>query len=240
MMRIFTRFFRSILAGLALFSFELLLVVGIFLVSLVVFVLIWRKFIHLDEDHLDYQVFQWLQQYISGPGTAFFNIITFLASRYFLMVACLILTVYFLFIRKHKWFSVKIPVVAIGGISINVLMKQFFQRPRPADPLLAEASGLSFPSGHAMLAVSFYGLLIYLIWRNVENTVWRIFFTALLVVLIHLIGFSRIYLRVHYTSDVIAGFAVGGMWIVVSLWVLRKLEKYSGKKIDPMIKEEAE
>lgn len=237
-MQLLSRLFRKIFAAVALFSFEIILVFGIFFGSLLLFVLVWRKFIHLDEDQLDYEVFHWLQQYVTGSGTVFFNIITFFASKYFLIPASSLLTVYFLFIRRHKWYSLKVPVVALGGISINVLMKELFRRPRPLDPLLAEASGLSFPSGHAMLAVSFYGLLIYLVWRNIKNQFLRLGLTISLIVLIFLIGFSRIYLRVHYASDVLAGFAVGGMWVIISITLLRQIEKYSGREIDPIVKKD--
>jgi undecaprenyl-diphosphatase len=104
--------------------------------------------------------------------------------------------------------------------------------------LLREAAGLSFPSGHALMSVTFYGLLIYIVWETVKKTWLKITLVVLLLLLIHIIGFSRIYLRVHYASDVMAGFATGFLWLVISLWIVRRIEKYSNRKIDPVIQSE--
>lgn len=164
--------------------------------------------------------------------------ITFLGTHHFLIPANLILIAYFLFIKKHRWYSIKIPVVALGGVTLMFLLKMFFNRPRPLIPLLKEAAGLSFPSGHAMMSFSFYGLMIYLVWHNVANRWAKWILIALLLFLILLIGFSRIYLRVHYASDVMAGFCVGIIWLVLSLWVTRRMETYSRKKIEPELQAE--
>jgi len=159
--------------------------------------------------------------------------ITFLGTHYFLIPANIILIAYFLFIRNHRWYSIKLPVVAIGGLTIMLLLKQIFSRPRPLIPLLEPARGFSFPSGHAMMSSSFYGLLIFIVYENVRNPYVKWSLISFLVLLIFLIGLSRVYLRVHYASDVIAGFATGLIWVVVSVSVIRGIENYSRKKIDP-------
>jgi undecaprenyl-diphosphatase len=105
--------------------------------------------------------------------------------------------------------------------------------------LLEEARGLSFPSGHALMSVTFYGLLIYIVFKNVANKSLRWTLISLLLVLILTIGFSRIYLRVHYASDVIAGFCVGLLWLVICVAVLNKLEKYSQRKVNPVVQQPA-
>lgn len=114
-------------------------------------------------------------------------------------------------------------------------MKHYFSRVRPDDPVLRAAMGFSFPSGHAMSAMTFYGLIIYLIWKNVENVTFKWILTFLLIIFIHLIGFSRIYLRVHYASDVIGGFSLGLIWLVLSLWVMFRVEQYTKKEIAPEV-----
>jgi undecaprenyl-diphosphatase len=163
--------------------------------------------------------------------------ITFFGNHLFLIPVNVLLIVYFLFIRKHNWYSIKVPVVAIGGVLLMFLLKQIFNRPRPLIPLLEPVKGLSFPSGHAMMSVSYYGLLILLVWENVYNRFWKWLLTVLLLVFIFLIGFSRIYLRLHYFSDVIAGFAAGIIWLSLSVWVVSRIERFSQKKIDPIIAE---
>ncbi len=114
-------------------------------------------------------------------------------------------------------------------------LKIFFSRPRPLDPVYEAARGFSFPSGHSMSAMTFYGLLIYIVYDKVENRAIRWTLICLLSLFIILIGFSRIYLRVHYASDVLAGFALGFIWLVISLWILDKIQINSMKKIAPLL-----
>jgi undecaprenyl-diphosphatase len=117
------------------------------------------------------------------------------------------------------------------------LLKAIFNRPRPLLPLLEPVKGLSFPSGHAMMSVSFYGLLIVLAWETIVNRTARWLVTVLLLLLILLIGFSRIYLRLHYFSDVIAGYAAGVIWLTLSIWAVRRIERFSRRKLDPMLED---
>jgi undecaprenyl-diphosphatase len=106
------------------------------------------------------------------------------------------------------------------------LLKYLFQRKRPLSPLLKAAKGLSFPSGHAIMAVTFYGLIIYILRNTVQIDWLRYLLTVFLILLIVLIGYSRVYLRVHYASDVLAGFIIGLVWLLISLSVLNNLEQY--------------
>ena len=85
--------------------------------------------------------------------------------------------------------------------------------------------------------MTFYGLIAYIVWERVKNPYIKWPVIVALIIFIHLIGFSRIYLRVHYPSDVMAGFALGLIWLVISLYVLRHIERYTHKKIDPVVEE---
>ncbi|MDX5482544.1 MAG: phosphatase PAP2 family protein [Hymenobacteraceae bacterium] len=231
------QFYKKVAAAFALFTVELLIVWGLFLVCIIAFLYISGEVIGGGEIYMDEAAFSFAQD-ISSPGlNEFIKFITFFASRQFLTPAALLLIGYFLFIRKHRWYSLKVPVVALGSITLNVVLKFFFDRPRPLMPLV-DASGLSFPSGHSMVAASFYGLIIYLVWHNVRHVRLRNTIIALLVVFIILIGFSRIYLRVHYATDVLAGFSAGFLWVVVGVWTLRKIERISKKELDPVVEEE--
>jgi membrane-associated phospholipid phosphatase len=163
--------------------------------------------------------------------------ITFLGSAWFLTSVNVILAVYFLFIRKHKWYSIKVPVIALGGVLMMLLMKQFFNRPRPLTPLLEAIDGFSFPSGHSLMSVVTYGLLIFLVWNSPAKQLHRMLLIFCLALLILLIGFSRIYLRVHYFSDVIAGFSAGIIWLSLSIFIIRKIECYSSRNLDPILSE---
>ena len=103
------------------------------------------------------------------------------------------------------------------GISalLNQVLKHIIQRPRPTEYRIIDESGYSFPSGHSMVSAAFYGFLIYLIYKNVKNKYLKWGLIGLLSVLIILIGTSRIYLGVHYTSDVLAGFLIAVSYLIV-------------------------
>ena len=107
---------------------------------------------------------------------------------------------------------------------LNLLLKQIVQRPRPTEYRIVNETGYSFPSGHSMVSMAFYGFLIYLIYKYVKNQYLKIGLITFLSILIISIGISRIYLGVHYTSDVMAGFCISVSYLVlyissVSNWI---------------------
>ena len=225
---------KKFFAQVALLSVELLAAWTLFFLSLLAFIYVAFRIFYFKKETFDFAVIESLKPLVSESMNKFMLLITFLGTHNFLIPANLVLIVYFLFIKKHKWYSIKVPVVALGGLLLMFLLKFLFNRPRPLIPLLEEARGLSFPSGHALMSVSFYGLLMYLVFHNIKNPPWlRWALIAFLVVLILLIGFSRVYLRVHYASDVIAGFSMGVIWLSLSTWVIRRIENYSRKEIEP-------
>lgn len=112
----------------------------------------------------------------------------------------------------------------VGGL--NNLLKALFARPRPdAAQRLLEVSGHSFPSGHAMASTAIYGLLICAVWHTGWPPRRKGLVTALLSLLILLIGFSRVYLRVHYPSDVLGGIGAGLAWLALFLPAAEKLAR---------------
>ncbi len=225
------------LASLALLSVQLIIVLSLFICALIGFVLIAYRIFNLQNDEFDFIVFDKVSSLVSEPFTRFMQFITFFGNHKFLIPANLLLIVYFLFIKKHRWYSIKVPVIAIGGVLLMFVLKQLFNRSRPLVPLLEPVQGLSFPSGHALMSMSFYGLLIFLVWENIANQAAKWTLMIALFIFILLIGFSRIYLRLHYFSDVIAGFAAGIIWLSLSIWAVRRIERFSRKEIDPVVTE---
>jgi undecaprenyl-diphosphatase len=130
---------------------------------------------------------------------------------------------YFL-IRKNKRFSIRVLSLSLSSLCLMLVLKSSTQRTRPENPLLQAVNGYSFPSGHALMSVIFYGLLIYIAWHEIKNIWLRRITVVFLALLILFIGFSRIYLRVHYASDVIAGLSVGFIWLAASLWLINQIE----------------
>ena len=105
---------------------------------------------------------------------------------------------------------------------LNQLLKRLLQRPRPTEFRIIEETGYSFPSGHSMVSMAFYGYLIYLIYRFVKNKYLKWISIVLLSLLICLIGISRIYLGVHYTSDVLGGFLISISYLVIYISAFNK------------------
>lgn len=226
-------------AALALLSIEMLIVLGLFLGALLLFVNMVRRVFFLHNNRFDDKVFNYLQNHVSDENNQVMLFFTYLGRHEFLIPANLVLIAYFLFIKKHRWYSIKVPAIALSSLALMFGLKHLFDRDRPLIPLLEEARGLSFPSGHALMSVTFYGLLIYIVFKGFKNKPLKWTFISLLLLLILIIGFSRIYLRVHYASDVIAGFCVGLLWLVICVWVLNRLEQFSKKEVNPVVQQPA-
>jgi len=193
------------------------------IIALIVFSI--RKSIRKHKP-IDMLIFDKIKPGVNAINNNIMLFITFLGKHQFLIPANLILIFYFLLVKKQTWFSIRVITIAISSLVLMLLLKQLFQRKRPLSPLLKAAKGLSFPSGHAIMAVTFYGLLIYILQHSITIDWLKWFVTVLVIVLIILIGFSRVYLRVHYASDVAAGFIIGLLWLLISLAVLKWLEGY--------------
>lgn len=233
MIRRFSQGIKKSWASIALLSVEMIVIIVIFIIAAVAFIYISRNVFVLKNEVFDYKVFAFLETHVSERNNAIMQFFTFLGSHLFLLPANILLIVYFLFVRKHRWYSIKIPVIAISSMLLMFLLKQIFGRQRPDIPLLREAAGLSFPSGHALMSMTFYGLLIYIVWESVSHKTLKWLLTVFLILLILMIGFTRIYLRVHYPSDVFAGFAMGFLWLVISIFILNRIENYGKRNITP-------
>lgn len=232
------RHIKKIWAAIALLSVEMLVIVILFLAALLAFAYLIREVIVLQETGFDRSVFSFLDSFISDRNSGIMLFFTFLGTHKFLIPANLALIAFFLFVKKHKWYSIKIPAIALSSLGLMFGLKNLFGRQRPDVPLIFRAEGLSFPSGHALFSITFYGLLIYIIYHTKGLAKWlKWTLIAMLSILIFIIGFSRVYLRVHYATDVIAGFCVGFLWLVFAIWAMRRMENYSRKEVDPAVEQ---
>ncbi len=156
-------------------------------------------------------VYSFIISFKSTILTYFFLFISFLASPPTLLVVSLLLFIVF----KNKKYGLFSLANLIFIVLLNQGLKLFFSRERPFDWMMINESGFSFPSGHAMVSVAFYGIVIYLIWRTTISKKRKIILTSILSLLVLLIGISRIYLGVHYASDVIGGFTISLSYIII-------------------------
>lgn len=162
---------------------------------------------------LDMHVFRWLQGLRSAPADAFFHTVTRLGNPLALMVVAGAAALVLMLARR----VLETLVLACGfaGVALMVAaIKSLFQRPRPvpASPIVQTFSA-AFPSGHASLSVVVYVLLAYLLARSLGSLRMGAWLLAASIALSLAIGFSRLYLGVHWLSDVLAGYALAGLWL---------------------------
>ena len=155
---------------------------------------------------------------ISDFTTPISKFITNLGEAIFLVV----LTITLFILIKNKKIGVSIFSNLVIITALNQLLKRILQRPRPTEYRIIEETGYSFPSGHSMISMAFYGYLIYLIYKYVKNKYVKWISMALLSLLICSIGISRIYLGVHYTSDVLGGFLISISYLVIYISAVNK------------------
>ena len=135
---------------------------------------------------------------------------------------------------RRRWRSLATVLVCIGGgLALNVLVKHAFERPRPVldDPLLTLGT-YSFPSGHVVGSTLFYGLGVVLVLRRTPRLQWRLLALSGAAAAIGLVAFTRLYLGVHYLSDVVAGFLEGVAWLALCLGLLEALWRSRHRRHD--------
>jgi membrane-associated phospholipid phosphatase len=212
-----------------LLSLELIIILAAFFTSAYLVVFLIRKvFVH-QEDTFDRNAFAFFKKLISPAATDFMQFFTLFGSHYFLVPANLLLIAYSLFIKRDTWFTIKTTAVAFSSLILMFSLKRLFNRTRPLEPLLKQVDGLSFPSGHAFMSFTFFGLLIYMVYNRTKNHTLKVGLISFFLCMSIIVGISRIYLRVHYATDVLAGFAMGLIWLTLSLYSLHMIEKYKTK-----------
>ena len=155
---------------------------------------------------------------ISDFVTPIAKFITNFGGAIFLIVLTIILFI----VIKNKKIGVSIFSNLVIVTLLNQLLKGILQRPRPTEYRIIEETGYSFPSGHSMISMAFYGYLIYLIYKYVKNKYIKWISIVVLSLLICTIGISRIYLGVHYTSDVLGGFLISISYLVIFISAVNK------------------
>lgn len=139
------------------------------------------------------------------------------------IILSLLILVFLFFVLKHRAELVLFASVTIASAVFNQLLKIIFQRVRPDVQRFVEETGYSFPSGHSMAAFTLYGMLAFLLWRHIPSKPGRILLLIFSSIMILSIGFSRLYLGVHYPSDVIGAYLFSGFLVGSSIWFFQRL-----------------
>lgn len=160
---------------------------------------------------IDNSVYSFLAQTINPGITGIMTFVSFIGSATTLIV----LSLGFVFLLKNKRDSKYITINLVLVFLLNRILKLIVARERPNVLRLVSEEGYSFPSGHAMVSMGFYGFLIYLTCANIKNKKIKYPLIVFLSILILLIGISRIYLGVHYATDIIGGFVIGIAYLII-------------------------
>lgn len=191
----------------------------------IIFFIIIATFISIKDNLLiDELGYNFVSSYISEIRTPIVRFITNLGSAKILIPVCSIIMIIFVSFKRNKD-AIFLGLCLFLQTLINITIKNIFRRARPSVLVLIKQGGYSFPSGHTMASVSFYGYLIYLVYKEIKNKYIKWTLIILLSVLIFLIGSSRIYLGVHYTSDVLAGFFISIAYLIIFIECTNKIKK---------------
>jgi undecaprenyl-diphosphatase len=154
---------------------------------------------------------------------------TQIANKYTIVIFSIILLLLLIFHKKDYIRSKIFALTIMMGVILSQLFKLLIKRIRPPQ-MLIEKSGFSFPSGHATLSMAFFGILIYLFSKEIKSKIIKYFFITINSLLIILIGFSRLYLNVHWLTDVLAGYLLGLFCIYISIPLGKKIHFHLNKK----------
>lgn len=193
----------------------------IFSLSIIIFVIIVSLLLNDKLSTFDSYVYSIISKLRCKPITYLFKGITYLCSTPFV----LIVTVMYMLLCKNKRIGFYVALNVILCVLLNQFMKVLFTRDRPLDIGLIVESGYSFPSGHSMVSLALYGFFIYLIYHSRLPFKKRYLDITLLSILIILIGISRIYLGVHYASDVLGGFALSMAYLILFIQFVYRRKK---------------
>lgn len=177
-------------------------------------------------DGFDQKITDFVLSFRSPALTDYFVFVTDVGDvKGYLVILLITIILSFLVFKKWKYVW-QITLVLLLATLSNMMLKRFIDRARPDIEHLVSVKTLSFPSGHAMSSMAFYGFLIYLVYKIKLNKILKSFLVLLLTTLILSIGISRIYLGVHFPSDVAGGWIAGLIWVFFCILIFNLVEVY--------------
>ncbi len=164
----------------------------------------------------DTSIHAWAISRRSPAATSFFNFMSIVGGPLGLAILVAVVVIALLFLRRFRW-VLYLMVTVGGGALLNMELKRYFARARPdLVEMLRQAHGYSFPSGHAMGSTVVFGALSYLAFRTATRWSVKSAALALGITLVLAVSLSRVYLGVHWISDVVAGITAGTLWVVIT------------------------
>jgi undecaprenyl-diphosphatase len=217
-------------------STSVLLAAVLFIILLFVFSLVAHEIVLENEDWFDTHAFDFLKSRSTPAVIAVFKFITFFGSPRFFLPAYVILILLLLY-RHRREDALHVALLGIISTLLMFGLKRVFARGRPELPLFRELTNYSFPSGHALSSFVFCSAIIWLVWKSQIAKAWKIAIACFLLFFSLCIGISRIVLRYHYASDVLAGFCLGFGWVLLYFLLQKWINRRRNKNIFPVNEE---
>ena len=163
-------------------------------------------------DPIDNFIYSHASKIINNTNTTIFKGFSFLGTEIFIILFCLL----FIILKKSR--GVVITIIVFASTLLNQALKLIVGRPRPSINPLAIEKSFSFPSGHTMIMIVMGGILLYLLWQEKGSKIKKTILTIIIVLIALTVMFSRIYLGVHYFSDIIGGITSGLLFLFISYY----------------------
>lgn len=211
------------------YSLEIVVISLLFFASVFLFGWIAHEVLRENEAKFDSVAFRLFDE-LSREGAIYHLMLffSFLGKPEFLIPFYLLMLGYF-FLKKKIHYGISMLIIGSTSTLLLFSLKSIFKRNRPDLPLVQGIDNYSFPSGHALLCFVLCSIFIYFTWKGSRSRTIKIVLTGLLLLIALAIGVSRIALRVHYASDVLAGYCLGFAWSLVSLWIMDKIQLNKGE-----------
>lgn len=181
-------------------------------------------------ERFDTSIINFVQGMEASWLTTTLKTFTWIGSGYVVVPITLIAFFLLYFVYQRRGQAFLFVTVIIVTVSSNELLKKYFKRERPEIYRIIDAGGLSFPSGHTMMAVSLYAIVAYVLWRNLKSLGHRVLLILFTIFMMMMIAVSRIYLGVHYPSDIIGGLAASLFLVTIMITVFEFIQNKKGQK----------
>ena len=181
---------------------------------------------------LDFSTLNFAEKIRTPFLTTFFKAVTFMGEWYFVLGILISISLFFI-IKKTSRFRLvarrNLDVfilwpITIGGFGATFVLKEIFHRSRPLGALVTESSP-SFPSAHSIISIAFYAFIFYLLALNAKSRFSKYLLISAVFLVPVFLGFSRLYLGVHYLSDVLAGYAIGDIWFLIGAYGIKFINR---------------
>ncbi len=186
--------------------------------SFTIFIVLSILVLTRNDIHIDLTIYSFISKYISNNLTSTVKILTNLGSALIVIGIAIIVLIFY----KNKRYGLFMSINLVTITLLQLILKSIFARSRPVDINLIEETGYSFPSGHSLTVMAFYGFIIYLIYISKLNKKSKIIYISLFSLIILVVGLSRIYLGVHFFTDVLGAFTFAISYLIIYTNIIKR------------------